>query len=941
MLVTKYLFLIAVLFSSLSFSHGNFGGHHELTTRIMNTPPLTWAHEDAGVEYDPSMLKFGALPNHMRYALGSTHNGSDCELILMVAAGALAEQPHEEGMAHLLEHLVFRANRFGDSSLYDLITESIYGKGAVEAQGLTMSGVTFYSFSMKTCSEKNRAIKALADIAYRTSFTEEHLTLEKRSVDSEEAAIVEGNFRDKDSSSRLHYLRRLTHVLDEMWPTANISNVIGTKRVRDKFTIEGVERFYKKWYDPRRMAIAFVGPDAHHEEALSLIRNEFAPFVVETPLPDMPARVVVRDESKDVAVVDGVKLLHHHEILLSDMSSPFAVRRFDEVSRREAVLYDVVANALQQKLWKERVAQDLLHTTVSFVRSEEGAPKLELQMVLPGDFINRGQLERTLSIINSFDVDQFENSLDLAKRLAKSNALVTNRVLKNHSKTNLKNAIVDSFSHMDVHLTEVPRWIDEELARIDAEHCVVALQQSWNQRVRDNRIMLTSGRPSSHDKAVLLATLADVDRKIRVSPFVHDRPGDFTFSQPEELDSIPLQLKKTADGKHVFLLKNGLQVWSSPEASGDRVRVFIVLGDVGHESDDRVQYQALASIAVSGCKGFCGDEIARLLPKVSVDIFPMRGGLIFSGSAAKEDVPSVMQLVHAYITEPNFWDDDSRKRKQFIDEIRSSNFIPGSHVMELLCQIGDFGFVKANTASDADLESIFDANQLRRQMQKLRCIGITKLGFAGNIDITDAIASFAQIFIDIPWASSKPLETRGMKCGLTKTARCLDAECPTAKLILSYPVDKTMTRGRLIDYDALAILLEKSIFQKLRIEHGEGYAPQVHIVDYSGLAYSTFVVELNVSQNAAHQMAVLVKSLATDLGNQIRCNGCNVPLAQVGARYENENTGIISFLMDRPHEVTKEEVSNKQVFSDAKTLACLADSIFVVARVNTALLFPQ
>jgi zinc protease len=70
-----------------------------------------WPHEGSDVKPDPA-IKFGVLPNGMRYAIKPNRNPEGTVTFkLRIAAGSLHENDSERGVAHFLEHMAFNGSQ--------------------------------------------------------------------------------------------------------------------------------------------------------------------------------------------------------------------------------------------------------------------------------------------------------------------------------------------------------------------------------------------------------------------------------------------------------------------------------------------------------------------------------------------------------------------------------------------------------------------------------------------------------------------------------------------------------------------------------------------------------------------------------------------------------------------------------------------------------------
>jgi len=88
-----------------------FGGQAQTTAPKVTFEPEHWAHQSSDLRPDPR-IRFGVLPNGMRYALmrNATPPG-EASLRLHIAAGSLNERDDQQGIAHFLEHMVLNGTK--------------------------------------------------------------------------------------------------------------------------------------------------------------------------------------------------------------------------------------------------------------------------------------------------------------------------------------------------------------------------------------------------------------------------------------------------------------------------------------------------------------------------------------------------------------------------------------------------------------------------------------------------------------------------------------------------------------------------------------------------------------------------------------------------------------------------------------------------------------
>jgi zinc protease len=193
----------------------------------------------------PSGPQRHVLPNGVRVIV-EEHRLSDVAAIqLWVAGGGRDEASSELGLAHYLEHMLFKgtATRPGRA-----IDREVEGSGGRMNAGTSLD-YTYYHMVLPA-SRAAVAVELLADIAVNATLDEGLLEAEKR-------VVLEEMRLGQDSPTR--FLSRKT------WEAAFEDHpygrpVIGTEPLIRNLTREQLVRFYRRLYVPENFTLVVVGP---------------------------------------------------------------------------------------------------------------------------------------------------------------------------------------------------------------------------------------------------------------------------------------------------------------------------------------------------------------------------------------------------------------------------------------------------------------------------------------------------------------------------------------------------------------------------------------------------------------------------------------------------------------------------------------------------------
>jgi len=189
--------------------------------------------------------------------------------------GSSIEQPDERGLAHLIEHMIFK----GTQKLSEGDIDAIARKYGAKNNAFTSKDVTSYYFEANSSNWKH-FIPILADCMVNARFDEQHLASEVRAVIQELKQI-------EDSYWRV--------MLERAGELAYPSNhpyhfpIIGYKDGLLNLSSERLKNFYEKYYQPNHATLFIVG-DVDGNEAIEFAKKNFEsikskPAVEASPFP--------------------------------------------------------------------------------------------------------------------------------------------------------------------------------------------------------------------------------------------------------------------------------------------------------------------------------------------------------------------------------------------------------------------------------------------------------------------------------------------------------------------------------------------------------------------------------------------------------------------------------------------------------------------------------
>jgi zinc protease len=238
-----------------------------------------WPQAHSDLPADPS-ITFGSLPNGMRYLIkpDATPPGA-ISLWLIVDTGSLEETDSQAGIAHFLEHVVFRGSKhFPDGEALKTLQGAGVSRG-VDFNAFTADNATRFWVDLPRNDDASvdKALLVFRDIAGDA-------LIDPKAVDSERA-IVLAEAHQGDTALKHALDARQSDLLGP--DLARAVSPIGKDSVIEAATADQLRAFYRGWYRPARTTLVIVG-DVKPAAIESKIRALFEDWQNNSPLPVAP-----------------------------------------------------------------------------------------------------------------------------------------------------------------------------------------------------------------------------------------------------------------------------------------------------------------------------------------------------------------------------------------------------------------------------------------------------------------------------------------------------------------------------------------------------------------------------------------------------------------------------------------------------------------------------
>lgn len=192
----------------------------------------------------------GQLANGLRYTIVPLAGQQQrLDIRLSVESGSLDEQDNESGVAHMVEHMVFRATRDYPQGLAQMLGQRGWVRGQ-HYNAMTNYERTVYMLSPPDGKPSlTLSLNALAQIAAQARFEPEDWQRERQ--------VILEEWRGKlGVAERMNQQRVAAIRHDSRYPSRP---VIGSEASIQSTPVTVLRGFYSRWYQPRNMRLMVIG----------------------------------------------------------------------------------------------------------------------------------------------------------------------------------------------------------------------------------------------------------------------------------------------------------------------------------------------------------------------------------------------------------------------------------------------------------------------------------------------------------------------------------------------------------------------------------------------------------------------------------------------------------------------------------------------------------
>ncbi len=225
------------------------------------------------------------LPNGLRLLTERMPHVRSVSIGVWLARGSRHEPQEQSGIAHFVEHMLFKGTATRSAEDIAQTIDSIGG------QMDAFTAKEYASYYIKVLDEHlPLAVDVLADIVRRPAFSADDIEREKKVV-LEEIKMVEDTPDD------------LVHELftENFWVDHPLGRpILGTKDTVEALTRDGLRRYFADVYSAPNIIIAAVG-NIEHQQVRDIVEAAFGTVSTETqefstPRPRVEPRIIIRNK---------------------------------------------------------------------------------------------------------------------------------------------------------------------------------------------------------------------------------------------------------------------------------------------------------------------------------------------------------------------------------------------------------------------------------------------------------------------------------------------------------------------------------------------------------------------------------------------------------------------------------------------------------------------
>lgn len=801
-----------------------------------------WPSDESDLPLDPAIVS-GMLPNGVRYSI--MRNATPTRRVsvrLLVAAGSMEEGEANRGVAHFVEHMVFRGSV---SHPRGTLLPTLELKGMTlgpEVSAFTFYDHTIYGLELEDAASLGFGLGVMREFASEATF-EPDLLDEERGV-----VLSEMDLRDTPE------YRIAVNNLSFLWPNSRYAQrmPIGTRKSVQALTRADLRRFYETWYRPERLAIVIVG-DVDPRAAQGSLAAIFGALKPRAAAQPEPPDALAGEPSRKVVAIDKDAGLRG---VLFEFENPVAdppVR--DTHERRVDRIRESMVTAIMQR------------------RMSDAAPVTERAYSAPIVSLTRPHAGWKLAVMTvSGSTQSWKQS---ATELARFYAQVSTYGFSMSEVEWIKKAYLSSYDEaVRSRRTRPSNWLADGIAQgivngtrpvapetaledirlgilaTDPDDCMEAFKRIW--MPRPHLFVAENSAQSVTVEDARVAVLQGL--KASVTRYTEPMTADFAYESFGNPGSVARESRVEALDVSLAEFENGTRLnFKHTDFEADQVTAVVRVGAgklTQPTNKPGIDLFAWAALLNAGLNGNTTREIQLITTghNLNMQFYVDTDSFVFSLHCPRADFPLGMKLVTAYLTDASFDPGamlDARAQLGAIyGSIASTEGMAVTAEAERLLSRNDrrFGVPAERDIAGTSLLDVglWVAHQFKH--------GPLQLTVVGDIPLEEARAAAAATIGALPMRDPPKLTGREGDISFVD---------PNPDAPYSIPINQALIRGSTLgwfwpvaDLDGihserrcrlLTMILAERIRIRLREQMGATYSPTIDFVQHEGFKAFNYV----------------------------------------------------------------------------------------------------
>ena len=787
----------------------------------------TWPQASSDIPAD-SQIRFGILPNGMRYAI--QHNATppgQASIRLRYDAGSMEETDAQQGLAHFLEHMSFDGSRHvPDGEMIKILQRHGLAFGA-DTNASTSWDETIYQLDLPTADNDtiDTSLMLLREGA-------SELLLAPESIDKERGVVLSEE-RLRDTPGLHVYKGGLQFFLDGQLASRRLP--IGKVDIIKNATHDQIADYYAHYYRPERATLVAVG-DFDVDAMEAKIKARFSDWRAQGPAGPEPAvgQVVTRKAQTRLLVEPGAPLAIQIEWV-----RPPDLSKDTQAKRQRKQIEGLGLAVLNRRLQRISRSQAPPFITAQSGEEEEfhSAEVTALQLSAQPDAWRQAltaadQEQRRLV---QYGVSQAELDREIAEWRVQLQSLAAQATTRRTPQ--VANEIVQTLDDDEVYTSP-----GEDLALFEA--AVKGLKAETVNKALPGLfggegplVFMASPKPIDGGEPTLAKAYAEAHATAVQAPtmlaagnwpYAHfGAPGKVV--ERKTLDDLGTTLVRFANGARLTVKPTSFR------KDQVLVRVRIGHGELALPKDRATAgWAAHGAFVEGGLKDLSTEQIEQILASniYGADFSTADDAFVLQGGTRPEDLAIQLQVLAAYATHPGYRPEAFLRIRTYTSTLLDQlDATPSGVISRDLGRLMHGGDLRYSFPSRSDVAAS-KPEDLKALLEPALASGPVDVVIVGDIPLDKAIALTASTFGALPARPQAAPQPAALEISLPQPAAAPvvlthKGRADQAVAYAEWPTDDFYANPQMArTLRVLAQVVENRLIDDLRKAAGETYSPQ-------------------------------------------------------------------------------------------------------------------